>query len=267
MLSLKKKLEEDMYPFTIFADVDLYTCLVALAVLCALFTLRVLTTKYDISVKLYNFTLVCGTLSIMVGFLSASFFQALYNIKELGRFELANTTGMTFLGGLLGGAFVFLSIYFGVGAFLFKDGENIKSFGNIANIGACCICIAHSIGRIGCLMAGCCHGKRADGFFGIYNHVVGYKTLPVQLYEAIFLIVLFVILLKLLEKGKNTISIYLIAYAIWRFFAEYLRADDRGQTLIDILTPSQLICIPMLALGVLILILSKKGYKNENKTE
>ena len=256
-----------MYPFTIFADVDLYTCLVALAVLAALFVLRILSTKYGVSIKLYNFTLLCGTLSIILGFLSATLFQALYNIKELGRFELGNSTGMTFLGGLLGGAIIFLSIYFGIGALIFKDKDNIKNFGKIANIGACCICIAHSVGRIGCLMAGCCHGKRVDGFFGIYNYSVGYKTLPVQLYEAVFLAILFFVLIKLIDKGKNTISIYLIAYAIWRFVAEYMRADERGQTFVDVLTPSQLICIPMLLLGIIILVISIKGRKNENKTE
>lgn len=255
-----------MYPFTIFAGIDLYTVFVALAILSALFTLRVLGTKYNVSVKLYNFTLINGVLSILLGFFSATLFQALYNIKQTGHFELNASSGMTFLGGLMGGAAVFLIIYFGVGAFIFKDKENIRGFGKIANIGACCICIAHSLGRLGCLMAGCCHGKREDGFFGIYNHMVGYKTLPVQLYEALFLAALFVILLVLLKKGKNTISAYLIAYAIWRFFAEYLRADERGDTLINALTPSQLICIPMLIIGIIIIVLSKKGSKDEAKS-
>lgn len=256
-----------MYPFAIFSDIDLYTCLVCLSVILALLTLRILGNKCALSTKLYNFTLVCGTLSIMLGFISATIFQALYNIKESGNFELSTSTGMTFLGGLLGGAVVFIGIYFGVGAFVFNDTENVKEFGKIANIGACCICIAHSVGRIGCLMAGCCHGKRVDGFFGIYNYSVGYKTLPVQLYEAVFLAILFFVLIKLIDKGKNTISIYLIAYAIWRFVAEYMRADERGQTIVDIFTPSQLICIPMLLLGIIILVISIKGRKNEDKTE
>lgn len=252
-----------MYPYTILAGIDLYTILVGLAVLSALATYRILSTKYNFSVKFYNFVLLCAVLSITLGFFSAAFFQALYNIKEIGRFELSSTSGMTFLGGLMGGAAVFIIVYFGIGALVFKDKENIKSFGKIANIGACSICIAHSIGRLGCLMAGCCHGRREDGFLGIYNHMVGYKTLPVQLYEALFLAALFAVLIVLLKKGKNTISVYLIAYAVWRFFAEYMRADERGDTFISALSPSQLICIPMLLIGVIIIVCSIKGKKDE----
>lgn len=252
-----------MYPYTIFAGIDLYTIFVALAVLSALATYRILGAKFDFSTKFYNFVLLCAVLSITLGLFSAAFFQALYNIKETGRFELTSTSGMTFLGGLMGGAAVFIIFYFGVGALVFKDRENVKSFGKIANIGACSICIAHSVGRIGCLMAGCCHGKRVDGFLGIYNHMVGYKTLPVQLYEALFLAALFAALVILFKKGKNTMSIYLIAYAVWRFFAEYMRADERGDTLISALSPSQLICIPMLLIGVIILYFSIKGKKDE----
>ena len=93
--------------------------------------------------------------------------------------------------------------------------------------------------------------------------MVGYKTLPVQLYEALFLAALFAVLVMLFQKGKNTMSIYLIAYAVWRFFAEYMRADERGDTLISALSPSQLICIPMLLIGVIILYFSIKGKKDE----
>lgn len=252
-----------MYPYEIIAGIDLYTLLVCLAVLSAFLTLRIFGTKYGLSAKVYNFTLLCGVLAITLGFLFAIVFQALYNIKKLGYFELSTSTGMTFLGGLLGGAAVFLIVYFGVGHFVFKDKDNIKGFGTVANVGACCICIAHAIGRIGCLMAGCCHGKRVDGFFGIYNHSVGYKTLPVQLYEALFLLALFCILIVLLKKRVNTLGIYLVAYAIFRFFAEYLRADERGDTLISIFSPSQFICFPMLAIGITLIVFTKMRRKNE----
>ena len=43
---------------------------------------------------------------------------------------------------------------------------------------------------------------------------------------------------------------YLSVYAIWRFVIEYARDDYRGDTFIDVLTPSQLIACVLFAIGV-----------------
>lgn len=77
------------------------------------------------------------------------------------------------------------------------------------------------------------------------------KVLPTQLIEAAFLIILFIILYKV-----NTLQfpIYLIAYSVYRFFAEYLRFDDRGTTLLGI-SPSQLMSIVAVIGGIGILVL------------
>ena len=37
----------------------------------------------------------------------------------------------------------------------------------------------------------------------------------------------------------------MMLYGIWRFSVEFLRADDRGATIISFLTPSQLIAVLM----------------------
>jgi prolipoprotein diacylglyceryltransferase len=44
-------------------------------------------------------------------------------------------------------------------------------------------------------------------------------------------------------------AIYLMAYGVWRFFAEYLRADDRGATVVKFLSPSQLTAILLFLFG------------------
>ena len=44
---------------------------------------------------------------------------------------------------------------------------------------------------------------------------------------------------------------YAIVYGIWRFLIEFARSDERGETIISALSPSQLIAILMIAAGVL----------------
>ena len=81
--------------------------------------------------------------------------------------------------------------------------------------------------------------------------VTGY-FLPTQLYESIFLFVLFAVTSVLYFKKIDwTFVVYLVGYGIWRFFIEYLRIDDRG-VLIPGLTPSQWISLGLIAAGLVI---------------
>ena len=52
-----------------------------------------------------------------------------------------------------------------------------------------------------------------------------------------------------------------MAYAVWRFLAEYLRADDRGATVVSFLSPSQFVAVLLFALGVGLLILAQRKGK------
>ena len=76
------------------------------------------------------------------------------------------------------------------------------------------------------------------------------KVIPTQLIESLFLILLFVILLKV---NKLQFPIYLISYSVYRFFAEYLRFDNRGATTLGI-SPSQLMSIVGVLAGIGVLI-------------
>lgn len=71
------------------------------------------------------------------------------------------------MGGFITGAAVFIGAYFGIGHFYFSKGElkgaHVKEFNTIVQVAPICITIAHAIGRIGCLMAGCCHGAEVSG--------------------------------------------------------------------------------------------------------
>ena len=119
------------------------------------------------------------------------------------------------------------------------------------------LCYMHAWGRLGCFMAGCCHGAPSDSFLGVQFpadspacqlHDVQ-PVHPTQLYEMGLVIVL----------GSTTqfkvpplhrIWIYLIAYGTGRFFIEYLRGDNRGAiSLIPPLSPSQHLAILFVIAG------------------
>jgi len=239
-----------MYPYGLFGtNIDLYTVFLCLAAICAIVVFRVFADKKKMYWKLQNFCVFTAAMSIFVGYFSAVLFQALYNIKDNGGFVINMNTGATFYGGLIGGAACFLIIYFGVGAFIFKkNGEHKKSFFTVIDIVAASISSAHALGRIGCLMVGCCHGGPTEAWYGIYMPDYGTKMIPIPLYEALFLFALFAFFAYRLIKGKScNLPLYMAIYGAWRFIIEFFRRDDRGDTLVDFLSPSQLIAILMIA--------------------
>ena len=203
--------------------------------------------------------IIIGIFAIIIGLLTAVLFQSFYDFLDnpSGGFKI--TGRMTFIGGLIGGVVSFIGIYFlyvyGINPRLkensiFKSDMN-KGIWYLVRIAPVSITIAHGFGRIGCLFAGCCHGQVTTEWYGIWNEFLHAKTVPVQLYEAIFLFVLSIVMIVLLFKfkSKDTMAIYLVSYGIWRFIIEFFRTDERGG-LIPGLTPSQFWSIVMVLAGI-----------------
>ncbi|MBR3624144.1 MAG: prolipoprotein diacylglyceryl transferase [Selenomonadaceae bacterium] len=87
----------------------------------------------------------------------------------------------------------------------------------------------HGFGRIGCQLAGCCYGAPLENpivFFGVLKM----NLFPTQLLEALYEFFLFVALYFIGRKyNGDLLRIYLVCYAVFRFFIEFFRADpDRG---------------------------------------
>ena len=244
-----------MYPKPLFWGIDLYSIFIMVGVLSAMVMIRLLSDQKGLKAKLQNFVLLNTVITVIGGYALAVVTQAFYNMEANdGKFILANDTGSTFYGGLVGGVVLFIVVYFAVGRIMFPDGYHIKNFRTVTDIAACCVTLGHSFGRIGCLMAGCCHGKPTDAWYGIYMQNPGYKVVPVQLYEAWFLFVLTVVLVFLLTKKiRFQMPIYLLSYGVWRFVIEYFRGDERGSTIVSFLSPSQLTSIGLLIAGAAIL--------------
>lgn len=253
-----------MYPHSLFLGVGLYEICIVLAIIAAMVVFRILGDKANLSANLQNTVLIGIPVALFIGYPSAVVVQWVYNGIRDGEFAASvfgAETGSTFYGGLIGGSAAFLIYYFTMGHFRCKDREHFSAFPKILDLGPCCIALGHAIGRIGCFFAGCCYGVRTDSALGVYMGNLPYKVLPTQLFEAFFLIVMFAFLmLRFYDGQKYNLSCYLIGYGIWRFVIEYLRGDDRGETFVDFLTPSQLTAIVLILLGIALFFLMPKLY-------
>ncbi|MBG08305.1 MAG: hypothetical protein CME68_06070 [Halobacteriovoraceae bacterium] len=175
----------------------------------------------------------------------------------------------------LGGGFVFFGgLLFG-GTFIYFYCLIFKKF-NIFSLYCVlpAICFSHAVGRIGCFFSGCCFGKICNLPLNIFLFDGGRH--PVQLYESLFLLFLGAFLtIKILKEKNKTLkenfyyflSIYLISYAIFRFFNEFLRGDNiRG--IIFGLSTSQFISLSLIFITLIVLLkdnikLNKKVFNLE----
>ena len=255
-----------MYPKKILGIFHLYGIMIAVGILACFFVLTLCGKKFKIQEKFIDFVYFNGIAAIALGFGAAALFQATYNYIENPANGFDLKSGITFIGGLIGGVIAFLGGYA-----IFR--KRYKSrVTDILSIAPCCILIAHAFGRIGCFFAGCCHGAETDAWYGIYMYASSFgkyaKVVPTHLFEAIFLFALFAICFILLWKKKfrYNLSVYLIAYGIFRFFIEYLRNDDRGGFIPGI-SPSQFWSILMVVLGVGLIFLVEYLWKKRKQTE
>jgi phosphatidylglycerol:prolipoprotein diacylglycerol transferase len=126
----------------------------------------------------------------------------------------------------------------------------------IADLAAPGIALGQTLGRLGCLSAGCCYGKPTQLPWGItFTSQYAYENVgvplntalhPTQIYESIATFCLFLYLMWRLSRKHFTGQIlleYLMLYAVMRFAIEFFRYDDRGFVLYGLLSTSQFIAI------------------------
>lgn len=161
-------------------------------------------------------------------------------------------SGIVFYGGLIGGVLGAL-LGIRVAACPFRIAEYaIVPF----------IPLGHAIGRIGCVLAGCCHGFAYDGPLALYypHSLAGVSPqqgyFPVQPLESLVNITICLLLLhvqKHIRRIGDLLFAYLGMYAVSRFFLEMLRGDSiRG--LWDGISTSQWISLTLLGMCLLRLV-------------
>lgn len=255
-----------MYPeYKLFGfTLPTWGTMVAIGVLCLVGVMFYYFKKEKISDAKIDRLLILTALSGLMMFIAAKFFDSLWhNIAEYrktGTFTW-EWWGVTFSGGLVGALLTYFIGYW----FLFKN-ERYKIFYYL-NFIITGVVITHAFGRIGCFLGGCCYGKETTSWLGM-NYPIAQewdgvkwiniyaKVYPTQLFEAIFLFILFIVLFFFIKK--NQLRFYLISYGVFRFFIEFLRGDDRGNTILGIISPSQFLSIIMIICGILLFIFEDK---------
>lgn len=120
------------------------------------------------------------------------------------------------------------------------------------------VALAHAIGRIGCLLNGCCFGKPAARF-GVYFEAHHAVLIPTQAYSCLLLLLIFVVLRLLQDrphKEGQIFFIYLLLYSLQRFFIEFWRADN--PSVLFHLTIFQVIGAVIFCIALLSLIIRRK---------
>lgn len=155
-----------------------------------------------------NIATDCLFVLFVSGVLGARLFYVLQHPSEFtGRwhesFYLQNG-GLVWYGGLL--AAVSCGLYYAK--------KRRLSIAVWADLFAPVIPLAHSVGRVGCFLNGCCFGKAGH---------------PVQLYESTLLVALSAFLFARLSRRKKEGEVfawYLAGYGTMRFALEFLRGDQ-----------------------------------------
>ena len=90
----------------------------------------------------------------------------------------------------------------------------------------------YGVAKIGCFLAGCCHGKEYFGLPAVtYHNKYEGTYFPIQIVESFIYLLIFVISVLLACKMKNKIRVIAIIFAIIlpvRFVVEYFRYYNEG---------------------------------------
>lgn len=234
---------------------------VVLANLLALCVLKKFNQDANDFIILEAYAFLGGFIGAKLLYLVVSYKQIEWNrIIEIDYFNQLMQSGFVFYGGLI------LGLLFVFGAGKLHKLPAIDFMRNFIFL----IPFIHSFGRIGCFLAGCCHGIPYDGIGAVIFPkdtlgVSGVPLFPVQLVEAVILMIisLTILMLQLKLGWKYTIETYLISYGIIRFVLEFFRYDDvRGS--IYMFSTSQLISLLLFVAAIVILYRSRKAKKNDN---
>lgn len=167
-------------------------------------------------------------------------------------FELQN--GLAFYGGLL--VCIPLAVWF--------LRRKKMPLGEVADIYGVAIPLGLVFGRIGCFLAGCCHGKPTDLPIGVVfddplslARPLGVPLHPTQLYASAFALVLFGLLWWTKRRHRafpgQVFLYFMVLYAAGRFLIELVRNDNRGMHFGNFLSSSQVVAIPVLLAGIVLL--------------
>ncbi|MHC4789049.1 MAG: prolipoprotein diacylglyceryl transferase [Planctomycetota bacterium] len=215
---------------------------------------------------------VAGLLGGMVG---ARLFYVIHHwsafSEDLWQILRVDRGGMTFYGGLIGGA---------VGL-LWMVRRNQLPLRAVLDAVASLIPLGHAFGRVGCFLNGCCFGKVTHSWLGVRfprvldstGQMIGSPPFihhleqglvqasqthslpvhPTQLYEVGYNLLFFALLSYVLPRRRRAGDVawlYAILYPSARFLNEFLRADTMPRPALGGLTIFQVLSVGAVLFGI-----------------
>lgn len=172
-----------------------------------------------------------------------------------------NGEGLSIEGAVLGAA---------LGIFIYSRFNKKFRYGVLVDAIAPAIILAQAIGRVGCTINGCCYGIQSNLPWAIvYTNVnsfgpLGVSVQPTTIYEIIYNLIAFGILLSLRDKLKppgSLFAVYLSLYAVWRLGSDFLRD---GNPFLYSLHEVQVIAIITLLITIPFMVVKTRWVKQEN---
>ena len=138
------------------------------------------------------------------------------------------------------------------------------------------IALGQAVGRIGCLMAGCCYGFPTELPWGItftnplaaanVGTPLGVSLHPTQLYESGAALIILAALLFAERRSTGfpgrTFWSYLLLYSMARFAIEFFRGDPRG-TVFELLSTSQFVSALLIPVSLVMLAVLSRSHPHE----
>ena len=244
-----------------FLNIRWYGIMIALGVLAAiLWTIREVRREGKLS---SDTVITVALIGVPAGVIFSRLLHVIdmwdYYSQNLG--QIIGGEGLSIYGGIIGGA---LAIW------IYSRFSKLQ-YGYLADIVAPALILAQAVGRVGCTINGCCYGIATSLPWGIvYTHpdsygLPGVATHPVTVYEIIYNLIVFGVLLKLrgrLKPDGSVFLVYLALYAVWRLGSDFLR---EGTPFLFGLHQAQVIAIIVLAVTIPLLIRRTRWVKAEAK--
>lgn len=174
--------------------------------------------------------------------------------------------GLTSFGGIIFGLFAYA-------IFALRQKRSLRDVLDVVSPPAL---LGHAIGRVGCLLNGCCYGfPCTDGTgFCVKVDQSPYLHQPAQLYDSLMNVGALFVLLGIERRGLSrgqTFALFLVLHGITRFIYEYWRAGTVQQVNMGLasstywgtlpITQAQVAAVAMIAIGgFLYLFFQRTGY-------
>jgi len=189
--------------------------------------------------------LISGVLGARVVFILQ---ELPYYLKNLDQLFSLRFDGLTSYGGLLGGLIAFL---------VWSWRAKVPTL-KLLDCAAPAVFIGHAIGRVGCLLNGCCYGGQCDLPWGIpiqdeHGHLLPGLYHPAQIYDSFFNLVGFAVAMLIARRGLKTgqmTALFLILHGLARVIYEFWRINTTSATFLGMpFTEAQLVSALMALVG------------------